>query len=158
VAEHLVVAERRGCDLHPIDLRSDEDRLRLESYVWAEQPERLARLRAAVMLAEKIAPRVDARSAPDWLGERLAERSPGLVDVVFHSAFWPYLDEAAQHQVREAMARAGERASERAPLAWLRYEGLSKEMTLALDLWPGGESWTLAHGENRGRFVRWGAS
>jgi hypothetical protein len=51
------VAERLGCDRAPIDLSDPDRALRLQAYVWADQPERLARLRGAIALARRFPPR-----------------------------------------------------------------------------------------------------
>ncbi|MGG2473992.1 DUF2332 family protein, partial [Rhizobium sp. BR5] len=43
----IEVVERAGCDLNPLDPLSVEDRLRLMSYIWADQTDRLERTAAA---------------------------------------------------------------------------------------------------------------
>src|SRR4249920_2611245 len=45
------VAERRGCDANPIDATTPEGRLTLLSFVWPDQPERIARVEAALEVA-----------------------------------------------------------------------------------------------------------
>ena len=49
----LVVVERLGCDVAPLDPATTEGRLRLTSYVWPDQLERLDRLRGALQLAAR---------------------------------------------------------------------------------------------------------
>ena len=66
------VVERAGCDPHPLDPTSDDGRLTLMSYVWPDQAERLALLRAACEVARRVPAHVERASAPDWLAERLA--------------------------------------------------------------------------------------
>ena len=155
VDQDLTVGSRVGCDLNPIDLRDEDDRLRLESYVWADQPDRLERLRSAIQHVLPNPPFIHRASAVPWLQSQLREPSAGLATVVFHSAFWPYLQAEEQETLESLILGAGEAASTEAPLAWLRYEGLGKELELRLELWPGGDSLLLARGENRGYWVRW---
>jgi hypothetical protein len=45
------VVARAGCDARPVDPCSEEGRLTLTAYVWADQQERLERLRAALTVA-----------------------------------------------------------------------------------------------------------
>ncbi len=47
------IAERRGCDASPLDTSTAEGRLTLLSYVWPDQPERIARMEAALDVAEE---------------------------------------------------------------------------------------------------------
>src|SRR5262249_18308441 len=54
-----VVASRRGVDQLPIDLTDREQRYRLLSYVWADQADRVARMRAALDVARQDPPPVD---------------------------------------------------------------------------------------------------
>jgi hypothetical protein len=85
------VAWRRGLDLNPLDLASDDDVAWLETLVWPEQNERLARLRAAIGIARQE-PAVVIR------GNLLTDLS-GLIDaapadatvVVFHTAVLTYV-------------------------------------------------------------------
>jgi hypothetical protein len=45
------VRRRAGCDLNPLDIRDAAARLQLRSYIWPDQPDRLARFDGAVALA-----------------------------------------------------------------------------------------------------------
>ena len=45
------VAERRGVDLNPLSPDQPADMLRLRSYLWADQPERMQRTNAALSIA-----------------------------------------------------------------------------------------------------------
>ena len=70
LAAPLRVESRRGCDVAPFDVRNAEHRLRLESFIWPEQLERLARLRAALEVALREPPEIDAAAAGDWVEAR----------------------------------------------------------------------------------------
>ena len=146
----LRIVSRAGCDLRPLDPRSEADCLTLASYVWPDQLDRHERLRAALVLARSIEATVERAGAAQWTEERLAEAAPGAATVVFHSIVMQYLPVAE----RERFERALERAP--GPLAWLRMEPASHEHTeVRLTLWPGGEDRVLARAGYHGDPVEW---
>ncbi len=49
-----VIADRLGCDLHPIDPTTPEGRARVSSSVWADQTDRFERLGAALRTAARV--------------------------------------------------------------------------------------------------------
>ena len=90
----ISIAERRGCDLNPVDATTEAGRLLLTSFVWPFDLHRHHRLAAALELAQTEPPRVDRASASDWLAARLTgERSSaGVLPVVWQSItrlYWP---------------------------------------------------------------------
>jgi hypothetical protein len=149
------VIERAGCDPSPIDPTTDDGALTLQSFVWPEQLERLALLRAAIEVARRTPVTVDQASATDWLEERLARERGGSATVVFHSIMWGYLTDDDRARITETLTSAGERASASEPLAWLRMEPGADQTDLILTTWPGGEERVLAHAGYHGRPVRW---
>jgi hypothetical protein len=154
----LRVAERAGCDLHPIDLQDPEQRLRLASFVWPDQPERLERLQRAFEAASQVAVSLERAPAATWLAERLAQASTGLATVVFQSVVWWYVSEAEREQITARMEEAGARAGTRAPLAWLRMEGVRREEAeIRIREWPGGQDRLLARAHWHGAWVAWEA-
>jgi hypothetical protein len=48
---HAAIRNRAACDQNPLNASKAEDRLRLRSYIWPDQPERLERLNAAMEIA-----------------------------------------------------------------------------------------------------------
>lgn len=155
----LVVAERRGCDNRPVDLRDDEARRRLRSYVWADQDDRLSRLDAAIAMALSATPPVvDLLDAGDWLGARLAEPRRGMVTVIVHSIVWQYLGDTRRARIADLIARHGAAAAARGELlAWLRLEPEPDATNpgLRLTLWPGGQERLLGIGDYHGRHMTW---
>lgn len=143
-ATEVDVVERRGCDRRPLDPISEEGRLTLLSFVWADQAERLQRLRAALEAAQETPLAVERAGAADWIAERLAERREGVVTVVFHSIVMQYLPEAERREFERRVEDAGRRASESAPLAWLRMEPAGRMAEVRLTRWPGGEGTLIA--------------
>jgi len=152
---HVDVVERRGCDVAPVDPTSDEGRLTLFSYVWPDQPERLALLRGALTVAERVPAVVEAAAADAWLPGALSEPRPGCMTVVFHSVVWQYLAAAQRERIAEAMGEAGARAGATAPLAWVRMEPDGDETGVEATVWPGGRTELLARAGFHGRPVRW---
>jgi D-aspartate ligase len=150
------VVERRGCDAAPLDPNSVEDRLTLMSYVWADETWRFELLRAALEVAQDVPVAVEGADACDWIEEMLAEPTPDVATVVFHSLFIHFLDERQRARFEGTLKAAGQRATKRAPLARLSLEwprgGGGTE--LRLTTWPG-TTRRLATTDDRGREIRW---
>ncbi len=153
----LTVRSRLGVDQLPVDLSDSEARLRLLSYVWADQAERVARLRGALDLAERDPPIVDRADAADWVEAQLAELPVGCTTVLYHSYVWLYLAEPTKARVRAALERAGETTTADRGLAWLSFESgdSTEEPELMLTLWPGGQTRRLAQAHPHGRWIEW---
>jgi hypothetical protein len=153
------VAEQHACDIAPIDLHADGAALRLLSYVWADQAERLQRLRAAITLAQQRALHVEAADALAWVQRALATPRTGCATVLYHSVMWQYIPQATRDALRHAIESAGARATAQAPFAWLAFEppNADAQMQVTLTLWPGGEPHVLAHAHPHGRWIEWRA-
>jgi hypothetical protein len=153
----VIVAERAACDVAPIDLEDEAQRLRLRAYVWADQVERLARLDGAVAVARRAGHRVEAADAATWLRAKLARLPAGRATVLFHSIMWTYLSAPDRAAIAETAARAGEAATAAAPFAWLRFELQHPDAPpeLRLTLWPGHGETCLARAHPHGSRVTW---
>jgi hypothetical protein len=154
----LKIASRAGCDISPLNVQDENDRLRLRSYIWADQIERLARLDAAINVARRAGVTLEKADAADFVARHLAARKAGECLVLFHSVVWQYLLETTKASIEDALHRAGELATPNAPLAWLRMETLSTtdpHPTLQLTLWPNGETLHLALADFHGRWMEW---
>lgn len=151
------VVERAGCDVAPLDPSAPATEDRLLSFVWADQPERIARTRAALALARAAGLRVAKADAGDWVAMRLAEARPGRAHVIAHSIMWQYMPEATRGRIAGLIAAAGGGATAAAPLAWLRLEpdGAAPGAAITLDLWPDGGSRVLGRADFHGRWVDW---
>lgn len=153
------VRARAACDLNPLDIRDPDARLRLRSYIWADQPERLARFDAAVALAIANDVQVERASADDWLEMRLARRSEDAVTVVYHSVFLQYPPREVQARIADVIGKAGEKGP--APLVWLRMEPEtllggprdSNDFLVDITTWPGGMRRILAKTDGHVRRV-----
>lgn len=144
-AAPVQVAEARGVDLNPLDPGAPDDVLRLRSYLWADQPDRRARLDAALAVAT---PRVDRGDAAAWLATRLARPAEGQLHLVYHTIAWQYFPEATKTACLASLAEAGARATTRAPLARLAFEadGAGPGAGLTLTTWAEGREETRALG------------
>jgi hypothetical protein len=129
--QRVEVAAREACDAAPIDAGSVEGRRTLLAYVWADQRRRVERLEGALAVAAAHPAVVERAPAAAWAASRLATPMEGVATVVFHSVFVYYLLEDEQAELRATIAAAGERASEAAPLAYLRLEGAGELAELA---------------------------
>ncbi|HEY7949273.1 MAG TPA: DUF2332 domain-containing protein [Solirubrobacterales bacterium] len=138
------VAERRGCDANPVDASTPEGRLTLLSYVWPDQPERIARMRAALTVAERVPVTIERETAAAWTERMLAEAASGQATVLYHSIVSQYLSDDERETFFGHVTTAGERASADAPLAWLKMEPVDDRADLELTLWPGGETHRIA--------------
>ena len=138
------IVERRGCDPRPIDPSTEEGRLTLLSFVWSDQAERLDRLRAALSVATDLPVAVDRVGAAEWVAGQLANPADGVAAVVFHSIVMRYLPGDERREFERRVRAAGEGATERAPLAWLRMEPAGERAEVRLTRWPGGEDRLLA--------------
>jgi hypothetical protein len=151
------VADRRGCDIAPLDISIATERARLVSYVWADQIDRLSRLETAIETALRDPPRLERMEAARWVEERIHETStqPGHVRVLFHSVVWRYFPLETQRRIEAHMERCGARADSDTPLAWLRFEltDTAPGAALTLKLWPTGEESVLAYAQPHGRSI-----
>lgn len=140
----VAIADRRGCDAAPIDPTTPAGRLTLLTYVWPDQPERVARMNAALEVANEVDVAVDRESAASWSERMLAAPAPGQVTVIYHSIVSQYLSDDERASLFETIEKAGKRAGDYAPLAWLRMEPADDRANLDLTVWPGGEERRLA--------------
>ena len=151
------VIERAACDRRPTDLNDPDQRRRLLAYIWADQTDRLARIRAAIDLALTCGVTVEAGDAVDWTRAHVEPRV-GTATVLYHSVFWQYMPAQSQAALSALIGEIGARAMASAPFAWLRMEPNPENMLamqVRLTLWPGGEERVLAEVHPHGGWVRW---
>jgi hypothetical protein len=150
-ARRLRIVERAGCDVAPLDPGDPEDRLTLLSYIWPDEPERLARTRAAMDVAAAHPGLVAPERAGPWLRARLSkpEEEPALT-VVWHSLFRQYVD-AGEWEQLEALHPGP-------PVVWLSMEPGEDHVAgvrLTLRESPGSPERLLAHCGDHGAPVVW---
>jgi hypothetical protein len=85
------IAWRCGLDLNPLDLHSPDDMRWLETFVWPEQEDRAQRLRAAIEIGRRDAPRVVKGDLLTDLEPLIAAAPPLATLVVYHTAVLGYV-------------------------------------------------------------------
>lgn len=152
------VVERAGCDQRPIDPSDDDSALRLQAYVWADQADRLERMRLAIGVARENPVDLDAADAGAW-AESFARPRPGTATVLFHSVVQQYLPADSRARLNRAIAAAGESATAASPFAWLRMEPEAPDSQAAFEVrltqWPGGAERLLGRVHPHGARVCW---
>lgn len=148
------IVERAGCDINPLDVTTDEGRLTLLAYVWPDQVHRIRLLKGAIDIATRVPVTVERSSAPPWLHARLRELPEGTATVVYHSIFFQYMSDDDRAAFLETIEEAGRRATETAPLAWLRFEPGEDQAETRLKMWPGGVDRSIATSSFHGAGVR----
>lgn len=151
----ISVTHAEGVDLRPMD--AVQNPLRLLAYCWADQTDRLSRLRAALRIAAAHPPRVSAGDAAAWLQDQLDRPEPGLT-FVYHTIAWQYFPEATQNACNAALHRAGAQATPDRPLAHFGMEadGETPGAGLHLRLWDGAfREWRLGRADFHGRWIDW---
>ena len=101
-----VVAERKGCDLDPIDPTTEEGRLTLRSLIWPDQLGRLAQLDGAIDIASDMPAEVEQIDAVSFLERELARPATGAATVVYHSVFMQYVAEQDRQRIADLIAAA----------------------------------------------------
>jgi hypothetical protein len=152
------VADRRGCDLDPVDVANPAGRLLLRSFVWPEDTARLRRLDAAIATVADAGPvPVDRADAVEWVRQQLAQLPPDVTTVVFHSVVMPYLGQDQRAELAGAVQTAGSAATPDRPLAWLALEPAPhlQDLELVCRRWPGGKRVRLATCSPHGDGMRW---
>ncbi len=153
----IKVAARASCDRRPSRLSDPIQKRRMLAYIWPDQFERLARIRAAMDLALALDVRVEEADAVAWTASNAAPRA-GQATVAYHSVFWQYMPAESQTALAAVLEAHGRAATAEAPFAWLRMEPAADNMArmeLRLTLWPGGEERVLAEVHPHGAWVKW---
>tara|TARA_R100000322_G_scaffold42860_8_gene27019 strand:+ start:3532 stop:4563 length:1032 start_codon:yes stop_codon:yes gene_type:complete len=150
----IAVSDRRGIDVAPMDVTDPDDERRLLSYLWADQPERIERTRAAIAAYDA---QVDQSDAMSFLPIRVAIKRPGHIHLVFHTIAWQYFPPATKAACETAFAAAGAAATEDAPIARLSMEADDDGPGAAITLttWPGGEVRRMGRVDFHGRWLDW---
>ena len=153
------IVAARGCDQAPLDLTDPRQALRLKAYVWPDATERMARLDAAIAMAERAAPDLVKMDAGEFVRQRLAApQDAGATRVLFHSIVWQYLPDSTQQAITAAMEAAGAAATADKPLAWIALETNRETFKheLWVRYWPGGAGAVkLAEAHPHGAWVQW---
>lgn len=148
------VARRRGVDLNPVDVTTEHGARLLEAFVWADQAERLERVRRAIEVARADPPDLLRGNYVELLPALLADRVDGTQLVVFQTASTMYLDRGAADQVHAALREAARVE----PLVYLSTVNGPDGVGFALELerFPEGRTTRLAVFDFHGEWLEWG--
>jgi hypothetical protein len=149
----------QGCDQDPVNLSDPDQALRVKSYVWPENTDRIIRMDAAIALAADKRPDVVKSDALDWVLQRLAtQQDAGIVRVFNHSIVWQYIPDDRRQAITAALEAAGAVATTERPLAWMMLETNRETFKheLRIRYWPGSDHWhLLAEAQAHGTWVQW---
>ncbi len=147
------VVSRAGIDLNPLDPGNPAEALRLQAYLWPDQPERMALTRAAMAATTT---KVAQGDAVDWLASRL-NHIDGQLHLIYSTIAWQYFPTEKQKLGERLIADAGKSATDQAPLAWFSMEndGGARGAALTLRLWPGDRIIWLGRADFHGRWIDW---
>ncbi|HEY1881546.1 MAG TPA: DUF2332 domain-containing protein [Candidatus Cybelea sp.] len=155
---NLEVGDRRGCDLHPLDPRKEADCLRLTSFVWADQKERLARLRGALAVARTLRAPIDEESYLTWL-PREGRPIEGCVTTVVHSVVEEHFSLDEKEALAERIAGCSAGASASAPFAHVSMELDGRAYRTSVRTWPGPRNpVTICLSDGHAQDIVWSAS
>jgi hypothetical protein len=161
LTRRVAVRTRIGIDKTPIDITDDGQALLLQAFVWADQRDRLERLRRAIALARRDPPPLIRGDYVDVLPGLLARRDADALTLVFNSVTTIYLGRDDRARLEASIAEAGAAGS----LAWVSYEFVGDESELAdvfkeafaleAQTWPDGRRRLLARTDGHGNRLRW---
>ena len=161
-AIEISVLNRAGCDLSPIDTDNPGERLKLLSYLWADQHDRVSRTDKAMAILKEKHYCVEKADISDWLIQRLGMDTlnfdrAGTVHVIYHTIVWGYQEESERLANQQQIEKAGLAATSKSPLAWLRLEpdGSEPGAAITLTLWPEGRECCLGRADYHGRWIDW---
>ncbi|HEV3155218.1 MAG TPA: DUF2332 domain-containing protein [Candidatus Baltobacteraceae bacterium] len=152
----LPIVERRGCDLHPLDVRNPADANRLLSFIWPDQRERFDRVGQAIAVARHFSPAVDRANGVEWVARNALPRA-GTCTVVFHSVILEHLTAADSVALQRAIAGLGRSASAQSPFAHVRMESptLGTGYETRVTLWPGERETLVARSDGHAQRLQW---
>ena len=158
-SQAIEIVSTRGCDVAPVDLTDPDQALRLKAYIWPEHTIRFERMEAAIRAATDSSPDLVKMNAADFVEQELAKpQNDGVTRMLMHSIVWQYVPEDQQERVTAAMEAAGDRATAKRPLAWVKVEAdrtVHRHM-LKVRYWPGGgDEVQLAWSHPHGADIQW---
>jgi hypothetical protein len=157
LSQRLEVGRRRGVDLSPVDVTSDEGVRLLASFVWADQWNRIERLRRAIDIVRANPPELVHGDYVEVLPRLLADRDEEALTVVFQTASTQYLPRERYRELREVL----QSASLDAPLGWISTQrhdestGSFQGYALEVALWPEWETKIVAYMGYHGEWLDW---
>jgi hypothetical protein len=150
------IARRIGIDLNPVRVTNEADRRWIEALVWGDQPDRLARMRAALAAVTSEPPETVAGDANEVLPRVLSELPAGQDAVVLHAHTLNQFSVEARERFQATLVEASrERAIVRLSLEGAA--GLPHPLATGVVYGDGAEAErvVLAEYHAHGRWVSW---
>jgi hypothetical protein len=120
------ILSRTGCDVHPFQLKSTADEQILASFIWADQMERLKRLREGIAAFHRVQRsavpvRLFTLSLPDDLLAFLDRQQSGLQEplVIYNTYIKIYLPDRGE-KLRDLISEWAARQNR--PVVWIQWE------------------------------------
>jgi hypothetical protein len=150
----VAVARRRGIDLNPVDVTTEDGARLLEAFVWADQTVRLERLRRAIAVLRHDPPELIKGNYVDDLPALLRDRAPGAHLVVFQTASTMYLEADDAERLRAALHHAAREE----PLTYISTGHAPNDNGFALEVerYPDGRPTRVAVMDFHGDWLEWG--
>lgn len=161
LARRPAVRRRLGIDLFPVDVTTEHGARLLQCFVWADQTQRLERLRCAIEVLREDPPELVQGDYVELLPRVLAERDTQALTVVFQIASTPYVAEEGRRRVHAALNEAGRGGSLAFVNATRPAEGWQGDgYGLEVQAWPGrafGEvsRRNVGHLDFHGEWIAW---
>lgn len=114
---HAEIAWRVGVDRSPVQVADPDQARWLQACLWPSQPERHARMAAAIAVAQAHPQRIIGADAVDGVAQALAEAPADAALVMTTTWVWYYLPEATKQAVLELLRDSGRR------VRWYSLEG-----------------------------------
>ena len=148
------VVRRRGVDLNPVDVTTDDGARLLQAFVWADQTERLDRLRRAIEVVRDDPPELIRGDYVRTLPSLLRDRLDGTLLVVFQTASTMYLEPGDALRLRAILHEAGREE----PLVFVTTGRAPDDDGYGLEVerFPDGRSHRLAVFDFHGEWLEWG--
>ncbi len=156
--ERVDVRRRRGIDLNPVDVGTEDGRRLLESF-HDHDPVRVQQLRHAIDVARRDShvPELVRGDYLELLPDLLNDRDDDALTVVFQTNSTVYLTQDQRAELREVVDDAGSQG----PLAWIstptpdEHRQGGGDYPLELAVWPPGDRRLVARMDVCGEWLEW---
>jgi hypothetical protein len=151
----LVLRDRVGIELEPVDVADPADALLLKSFVWADRHERLERLDRAIQAFRNHPAQLLQGDFVELLPDLLARRRTDGLTVVMQVAAAGYLSDDGWERLGAGLGEGGEQGPLAYVFAGLPADGSHRYWGLWLTTWPGGRREQIAHADFHGSWLEW---
>lgn len=148
------ISERRACDANPIDVGDARAIRRLQSFVWADQPERLQRLLGALEVAATTPVVVDAERFSTWLVREVHPQEE-YVTVLVQTVVEEHVTPETLQELDDAIAFVGRRASSVAPVAYVRMELRNDAYDTSVRVLPDRDARMICRSDGHAQDIQW---